>query len=186
MERSGYMPKIIWFNQPTNHSGYLNLLYLTPEGDVGREKAYTDVMTGYFIMGGPAIIEEYDDVTEAGKILLSFLDRGFHFYPPSSEEEIRKEVEEKKDEIPADLRRMYELFDELVVFSKDYSNAECLRMLVNGEEPASPIVFVDMADGGEEGLDILCQELARVYYHLPKEKREELGLKRDWHIPDNG
>jgi len=178
------MPKIVWFNQPTNHSGYLNLLYLTPDGDIGKERAYTDLITGYFIMGGPAIIEEYGEITEAGKTLISFLDKGFHFYPQSSEEKIRQEIEDKKDEIPDNLRNMYQLFDGRDVLSKDYSISECLKMLLIGEEPESAIVFVDMSyDVSEQGADILCHELARIYYALPKEKREELGLKQDWHIP---
>ena len=176
------MPKIIWFNQPTNHSGYLNLIYLTADRDVGVERTYTDLINGFFIMGGPTLIEEYDEATDAAYTLMSFLSKGFHFFPQSSEEKIRQEVEEKKEEV-SDTYRSYAVFDYVTFFSKDYSNTECVNMLLSGTTPESPIVFIDMSEDGDA---ILCRELARTYYDLPKEKREELGLKHDWYLPSNG
>jgi len=176
------MPKIIWFNQPTNHSGYLNLIYLTADRDVGMDRMYTDLANGCFIMGGPALIEEYDEATDAAYTLMSFLGKGFHFFPQYSEEKIRQEVEKNKEEV-SDTLRAYEIFNDVNFFSKDYSNTECVNILLSGTTPESPIVFIDMSEDGDA---ILCRELARIYYGLPKEKREELELKHDWHLPSDG
>jgi hypothetical protein len=175
------MPKIIWFNQPTNHSGYLNLIYLTADRDVGMDRMYTDLANGCFIMGGPTLIED-GEATDAAHTLISFLGKGFHFFPQYSEKKIRQEVEENKEEV-SDTYRTYAIFDDVNVFSKDYSNTECVNMLLSGTTPESPIVFIDMSEDGDA---ILCRELARIYYGLSKEKREELGLKHDWHLPSDG
>lgn len=174
------MPKVIWLTRPTNHSGYLNILYLTPDGEVGSESPYTDLMSGHYIMGGPALIEEYDDLTDAGKTLIGFLDKGFRFYPPSSEEKIRRQVEEKRQEIKPDLHWTTDLFP-IAAFSKALSSYESLMLLVDGKEPDTPVVFVDLDE--RDGLNALARDLARIYYALPRAERERLGLKQDWHIP---
>ena len=173
------MPRIIWFTQLSNHSGYLNLLYLTPEGDVGRERTYTDLLTGYYIMGGPALTDEYDEITEAGEVLLSLLEKGFHFYPDTSEGRIRKQVQEKKDKVSENLESASQEFEDLWVCSKDLSDSDCLRILLEGQEPASPVALIHT----EDGLSRFCEELARLYYHIPGDERKRLDLERDWEIP---
>lgn len=175
------MPKIIWFNQPTNHSGYLNLIYLTADKDVDMDRMYTDLANGFFIMGGPTLIEDIE-ATDAAYTLMSFLGKGFHFFPQSSEGKIRQEVEKNKEEV-SDSYRAYGIFYDVNFFSKDYRNTECVNLLLSDTTPESPIVFVDTSEDGE---DILCRELARIYYGLSKENREELGLKHDWHLPSDG
>jgi hypothetical protein len=80
------MPKLMWFNQPTNHSGTVNFLYLTPDGDVGQFGIYCSDGFGYYLMGGPSLFKDWGQPTEAGLRLLEFLGPVFHFFPRSREQ----------------------------------------------------------------------------------------------------
>ena len=90
------MPKLVWFNQPTNHSGTVNFLYLDPDGEVGQFTLYVADGGGPYILGGPALAHDYGKFTDAALTLISLLPAGFHFFPPSSEGHIRQAVQENR------------------------------------------------------------------------------------------
>jgi hypothetical protein len=52
-----------------------------------------------------------------------------------------------------------------------------VELLTSGQQPEAAVVFVDEENEGELAL---AQELARIYFQLPKATREEHGLKHDW------
>jgi len=170
------MPKLIWFNQPTNHSATANFLYLTPDGDVGNFSIYSDYCgSSVFIMGGPVLFDDRQP-TDAALTLLPYLSAGFHFYPESSGGKIRQDAKENEEKV-SDRNFVIDANWTIYAYSRDYTPTQCRDMLLSGSSPQSPIALVDIEENGE---DILACELARIYFGLPKQKRDELGLKHDW------
>ena len=169
------MAKLVWFNQPTNHSGWTNFFYLTPDGEVGKFRMYM-ADGGAYILGGPVLSDGYD-FTDATQTLISLLPAGFHFFPDSSAEEIRQAISENRDDISDEDRVIYSNEPYVCATSASYSTTQCRDMLLNHTTPESAIVFVDV---DQEGETLLLAELTRLYYGLPKEKREKLGLESDW------
>ena len=168
------MAKLIWFNQPTNHSGWNYFFYFTPDGEVGEFRMYM-AARGAYILGGPVLFREYG-LTDAAQTLISLLPAGFHFFSQFSAQEIRQAILEERDNI-SDKTRFIETKDCYIsVYSKGRSTSECCDMLINHTTPESAIVFVEDDDGEV----LLAAELARIYYGLSKELREELELKSDW------
>ncbi|MEZ4713061.1 MAG: hypothetical protein R3A44_38080 [Caldilineaceae bacterium] len=173
------MTKIIWLNQPTNHSGAVNFLFLTPDQEIGHLTIYMADPIGPYILGGPALGHYFGGLSEAALTLLSFLPAGFHFFP-AKETDIRKTVNEAWDQTTdgssGTLQEKLADWD-IHVYAKHYDVVQCCEMLRNNSTPDAPIVFVDwQADGNL----LLGVELARIYYNMSKEQREELGLKQDW------
>jgi hypothetical protein len=171
------MPKLVWFNQPTNHSGTVNFLYLDPDGAVGHFTLYVADGGGPYILGGPALAHDYGEFTDAALTLVSLLPAGFHFFPPSSKERIQEVAQEKRDEITDDSSLLDEDDWSLSVYSKTYSTTQCCDLLLKGATPDAAIVCVDSDEDGEV---LLASELARLYYGLAKERRAELKLGPDW------
>lgn len=170
------MAKLIWFNQPTNHSGWANFLYLTPDGDV--EKFRIEMADpGSYILGGPVLSDGYH-LTDAAQKLIWLLPAGIHFFPESSASDIRQEVVEKRDVVSDDSHSLdSESWSHIHIYSKAYSTTQCCDMLLNNSTPSAPIVFIDRENEGDV---LLVPALARVYYGLPKELRDELRLEADW------
>lgn len=171
------MAQIVWFNQPTNHSGTVNFLYLDPDGAVGRFTLYVADGGGPYILGGPALSHDSEKFTDAALTLISLLPAEVHCFPPSSAATIRQAVKKNR----AEIRDGSPLIDEddwaLRVYSQAYSTTQCCDLLLNDTTPTSAVVFVDH---DEKGDTLLAAELARIYYDLPKARREELNLKPDW------
>ncbi|MGB0386514.1 MAG: hypothetical protein ACPGWR_17030 [Ardenticatenaceae bacterium] len=172
------MAKLIWFNQPTNHSGWINFFYLAPDGDVGKFDIYMADSGGCYLLGGPLLTYDGFEWMDSAMTLMSFLPAGFHFFPKSSTKIIREVVEENRDHISDDdcAIESEEWYD-IHVYSNAYSTTQSCDMLLNGTTPESPVVFMSRY---EDGHVLLAAELARIYYGLSKEQREELGLKADW------
>jgi hypothetical protein len=49
------MPQFVWFDQPTNHSGTVNFLFLAPDGQVGHFTLDAPDGGGPYLLGGPAL-----------------------------------------------------------------------------------------------------------------------------------
>lgn len=171
------MAKLVWFNQPTNHSGTVNFLYLDPDGEVGHFSLYVADGGGPYILGGPALAHNYGTFTKAALTLISLLPAGFHFFPPASEEHFREAAQERRDELTDKSAFLDEDDWGLAVYSKTYTTTQCCDLLLKGGTPEAAIVFVDRE---EEGDMLLGAELARLYYGLSKERRTELKLGPDW------
>jgi len=171
------MAQIVWFNQPTNHSGTVNFLFLNPDGEVGNFTLYVADGGGPYILGGPALSQDGEEFTDAGLTLISLLPAGFHFFPPSAAERIRQTVVENRAEITDDSPLVDEDDWATRVYSKAYRTTQCCELLLQGTTPASAIVFVGYDEHGDA---LLAAELARIYYGLSKVRREELDLKPDW------
>lgn len=170
------MPKLVWYNQPTNHSGTVNFLYLNPDGEVGQFTLYVADGGGPYILGGPALADEPGELTDAALTLISLLPAGFHFFPPSSEGRLRDVVQKSRKEITNSSSRLGKDWS-LRVYSKTYSTTQCCDLLLNHATPDTAVVFVD---SNEQGDVLLAAELARLYYGLSKEQRQELKLGPDW------
>ena len=170
------MAKLVWFNQPTNHSGWNYFFYLTPDGEVGEFRMYMADRSAY-ILGGPALSHGYG-LTDAAKTLISLLPAGFHFFSRYSAQKIRQAILEDRDNISDNSRTIDTKECYISVYSKAHRTTECCDMLINHATPESAIVFVD--DDDDDGEVLLVAELAHIYYGLSKELREELGLKSDW------
>ncbi|MFN8494707.1 MAG: hypothetical protein U0350_44305 [Caldilineaceae bacterium] len=171
------MPQIIWFNQPTNHSGTVNFLFLDPDGAVGNFTLYVADGGGPYILGGPALSHDGEHFTEAALTLISLLPAGFHFFPPSSAETIRQAVGENRPKIRDNSPLVNRNDWSIRVYSKAYTTTQACDLLLNAGTPTAAIVFVDYDENGNA---LLAAELARTYYGLSKERRQELNLKPDW------
>jgi len=173
------MTKIIWFNQPTNHSGSANFLFLTPDNEIDHLSIYMADPVGPYILGGPALAHDYGYLTEAAITLISLLPAGFHFFP-DKKADILETVTQAWEESGGDSNRNPKeyLYDwGLLACAKDYDAIQCCEMLRNDRTPDIPMVFVQWDEHGDL---LLGAELARIYYNMSKEQREELGLKQDW------
>jgi len=175
------MAKIIWSSFPSNHSGYLNLLYLGPDGEIGVQCGHTSLDGDeYCIMGGPALQNERG-VTAAGRKLLSFLDNGFFFFPKKSEAEIRDLI--KGWRTSGNRERIHWEVDVDVVTDTGLNDHECVRLLHEGQRPDGVVAFVS---GFSSGMGELCMLLASIFFGLPQKKRQERGFKQDWSLPYEG
>lgn len=181
------MSKLIWTSSLAEHSGHLNLIYLTPEGEVESDRSYSDVY-GHFVMGGPALSDEFGDLTKSAHKLVSLLGKGFHFFPRSREDKLRKAAEELLDKYRNnDDKQNFERENDLMLVGKGCSGdlqIEFLKKLVGGEIPEEAVAVLINYD--EAGFDDLCMELAQIYYRLPQKQREDMELKRDWSMPERG
>lgn len=69
-------------------------------------------------------------------------------------------------------------------YSNKYSITSCCDLLLSDTAPKSAIVFIHRYQKGKAGRHardvLLATELARIYYTLSKQQREELGLYADW------
>ena len=177
------MAKIIWYNQPTNHSATTNFLFLTPENEVGTLSIYMSNSTGPYILGGPALTDYDGNLTKAAKTLISCLPADFHFFSDNTDflgavdEAWRKAAQEGGD-VSSERLEDYLSYEGIRVYSKNYDTRQCCEMLRNNSTPETPITFVNWYRGGSLPLGT---ELAHVYYNMSTEKREELNLRMDWH-----
>jgi hypothetical protein len=161
------MGTLIWLNSPTNHSGTVNFLYLSPDGEVGTLGMYMSDGGGIYLLGGPCLTDGWRATNSMMK-LISLLPAGFHFFPPSAEEKARRKIGAIQNEI-SDSSPMVDPKDSsLCVYSPNSRTTECCRMLLEGVLPDSPIAIVHRYAEGELELAI---QLARIYYELPKSKR---------------
>jgi prepilin-type processing-associated H-X9-DG protein len=172
------MPKLVWFNQPTNHSGTVNFLFLDPDGEVGRFTMYVADGGGPYILGGPALSDNWSgDFTDAARTLLSLLPAEIHIFPQSSGKRIRQAITKHRAEISDESSRLHEEEWGLLACSKAYTTTQCCDMLLQNAKPTSAIVFVDKEQDGDV---LLAVELAKVYYGLPQRQRKKLKLGPDW------
>jgi len=173
------MAKLIWFNQPANHSGWDNIFYLTPDGEVESFGIYRADSGGCYLLGGPLLTYHGFSLLDAAYTLISFLDAGFHFFPESRADAIRQHIVENRKSISDDSPSLdpEEWWYGFNVYSNAYSTTQCCDMLLSNTTPSSAIIFIDRE---EDGHVLLATKLAHIYYKLPKEQREELGLKADW------
>jgi prepilin-type processing-associated H-X9-DG protein len=171
------MPQFIWFNQPTNHSGTVNFLFLDPDGEIGQFTMYMADGGGPYILGGPELFDFRDDATVAALILISLMPAGIRIFPPKSEKAIRASLKKPSTKI----REGSSPFDEddwqFRVFSPSHTPQECREFLLKKTQPKSAVVFIDKDNQGDL---LLALELARIYYRLPHEERKRLKLGPDW------
>jgi hypothetical protein len=171
------MPQLIWFNQPTNHSGAVNFLFLDPDGQIGHFTLDAPDGGGPYILGGPALRDDGGFFTEAAQTLISLLPAGIHIFPPTSKSRFLQAITKHRAKISDKSFQIHESEWFLQVCSQDYTTTECCDMLLQNAQPASAIAFVDEE---QDGVMQLAVELALIYYRLPKEQRKKLKLGPDW------
>jgi prepilin-type processing-associated H-X9-DG protein len=171
------MPRLVWFNRPTNHSGTVNFLFLDPDGQVGQFTMYVADGGGPYILGGPALRDFRGDWTAAAQTLISLLPAGIHIFPPTSAKSLRQTIAQRRAEISDESSYLDEEVGQLRVWSPSYSTTECCDLLLQQAQPTSPIVFVDAEQGGDV---LLAVELAKLYYGLSKDQRKKRKLGPDW------
>ncbi len=171
------MPTLVWFNQPTNHSGTVHFLYLDPDAQVGRFTLYVADGGGPYILGGPALADARGELSEAALTLISLLPAAIHIFPPSSERAIRRTITQHRATINDESPELDPDDWGLQVYSKAYTTTQCCELLLHATQPESAIVFLDR---GADGDTQLAVALAQIYYGLSKARREELKLGPDW------
>lgn len=67
------MAQIIWFNQPSNHSGTVNFLFLDPDGDIDNFRLYMADGGGPYLLGGPGLFDDQHGCTDAALTQISLL-----------------------------------------------------------------------------------------------------------------
>ncbi|MGB0386515.1 MAG: hypothetical protein ACPGWR_17035 [Ardenticatenaceae bacterium] len=144
------MAKLIWFNQPTNHSGWINFFYLMPNGDVGKFDIYMADSGGCYLLGGPVLTHDGFEWMDSAMTLMSFLPAGFHFFPSSTADEIRQFVEKNRAIISDNSHTLDpdESYYELNVYSNAYTTTQCCDMLLNNTTPESAVVFINRYESG--------------------------------------